>query len=138
MWISEQDKKRIKSGFEEQLHEFAIEDFEVFMNALIDEVKEKDGFDIRNHTQEEWNEYWMKLCRKEAETDRYTEEILKITEQIIENKEYSHLFAIMRNYDELVKGNVNRYRKENGLEPLERQELPYWCYAFGMDPEKEN
>ncbi len=100
-----------------------------FINSMEPLFKEITGLDLHNHTQEEYEEWYHGALKKEAENDKYTKEILKMTEDIIENKEYSTLSQIMRNYDALVKG---KYGYD-----IEGEELPYWCYCLGSFPQEE-
>lgn len=51
----------------------------------------------------------------------YEQEIDKMANSIIEEKDYSTLKSILRNYDKLVK---SYYLKKD-----EQEKLPFWCYC---------
>lgn len=99
-----------------------------FINSMKPIFKEITGLDLDNHTHEEYQNWYHSAMRKEAENDPYTREILSSVEHIIEEKDYSQLFAIMKNYDTLVKERSNN---------VNDMKLPYWCYGFGLRPEEE-
>lgn len=87
--------------------------------------KEMTGLDLYNHTHEEYQNWYHQQLIKEAEIDSYTKEILRSAENIIEGEDYSQIFAILKNYDLLVKQHMNR---------SEEMDLPFWCYClFGLN-----
>lgn len=75
-------------------------DFEDNMTEIFKEVT---GLDLHNHTNEEWQNWYHEAMRQAAIIDPYTQEIISSAERIIENKDYSQLCAILRNYDYYVK-----------------------------------
>lgn len=53
--------------------------------------------------QNQVQQQWLELAKKDAETDPYRKDILDMTMQIIDDKDYRHLFYIIKDYDGLIK-----------------------------------
>lgn len=109
------------------------ENFDKWFEAHCEKVKKETGFDFKNHTQEEWNAYYLSLAEKQAETDEYFREILKSAKRMIDGKNYSGLVKMNENYDKLVKEHYDRIAKEAGITSVRKWvdlELPYWCYNY--------
>lgn len=98
-----------------------------FNNNMDTIFKKITGLDLRNHTEEEWQEWYHNNMRESAKTDSYVADILDCAERIIEKKDYSTLCAILKNYDYYVKLATNSTRLDH----------PFWCYGFGLRPSKE-
>lgn len=65
---------------------------------------------------------WLKQAKELAEIDEYTREILETVTDIIDNKKYTRLYLILKNYD----AKVRLLAKENGI-PMPDFGLPFWC-----------
>lgn len=91
-----------------------------FIDSMKPLFKEITGLDIDNHTEEEWENWYYNSRKKEAEDDKYIEEIMNTAERIIEHRSYSTLYSILVNYDHYVKLASNR----------ENDYLPFWCYCY--------
>lgn len=84
------------------------------------------GKPIGEMTEDEFQQYWISLAEQAAEKDPYEAEILKSVKHIIDNRRYSHLFAIMKNYDHFAKF---WFDKTLGKTEYSNLSLPYWCYG---------
>lgn len=58
---------------------------------------------IAEMSHDEFQQYWLSLAKKDAETDKYAKELLEMTIEIIDKKDYSHLYYAMQSYDQVVK-----------------------------------
>lgn len=109
-----------------------VENLAQWFDANNERIKEETGFDFQNHTQEEWNAYYLSIAEKEAESNEYFREILNTSKRIIDEKDYSGLVKMQQNYDELVKAKLDRAAEKSGISSGQKWadlELPYWCYA---------
>lgn len=79
--------------------------------------------EIKNMSHEEFQAHWLSLAEKDAHSNKYEEEILKVTKRLIDSKDYSSLFAILKNYDCFT-----QYWKEKEYN-IPKTELPFWCYG---------
>lgn len=107
--------------------------FDTWLDSFVEKVKNETGFDFKNHTQEEWNAYYLSVAEKQAESDEYFREILKSARRTIDEKDYSGLVAIHKNYDQLVKEQYDRCAEKEGIKSDRKWkdlELPYWCYSL--------
>ena len=110
-----------------------LDPFNQWMESYIEQVKKETGFDFKNHTQEEWNTYYLSGAEKRAEDDEYFREILRMAKSTIDEKNYSSLVAMYRDYDQLVKEKLDRNAEEMGidLDPKWKDlDFPYWCYSY--------
>lgn len=118
------------------------EAFDKWFDKHAEKVKKETGFDYHNHTQEEWNAYYLSIAEKQAESDEYFREILKSAKRIIDEKDYSGLVRIYENYDKLVKEQYDKVSQEAGISPERKWadlELPYWCYCnYAVLPKTNN
>lgn len=64
-----------------------------------------------------------RYCRYMENSTPYNSDIIAIAKSIIDNKNYSNLSEILKNYDNLVK---EKYGYATDLE------LPYWSYSLGF------
>lgn len=78
-------------------------------------------------SESEFQQYWLSLAKRDAETDVYENEILKTTISIIEEKNYSHLFYLLKKYDKYVK----MYQELKYGVKYKDDRYPFWCYCLG-------
>lgn len=92
-------------------------------NDNLEEMFKKiTGLDLKNHTNEEWQSWYHEITKQIAKENAYEREILNSAERIIENKDYSQLCAILKNYDHYVKLTI---KDIVGL----TEEYPFWCQS---------
>lgn len=96
-----------------------------FNDSMEEIFKEVTGLDLKNHTDEEWQNWYYEAMKRAAQEDTYEKEILDSAERIIENRDYSQLCSILRNYDHYVK---------LASDTINLTEYPFWCYGFRMNP----
>lgn len=91
--------------------------------------KQITNLDLKNHTKEEYQEWYHNTERLIAEYDKYEAEILRSTEQIIEERDYSQLIHVLRNYDYYVKLAQGK---------TDDKEYPFWCRCYGFKDSETN
>lgn len=87
--------------------------------------------DIKDMTNEEFQQYWLDLAKKDAETNPYDAELLDMITRIIDTKDYSNLFYSFRAYDRVVKAlEKNRI---TDIPKIEEWDMPFWANCFGFN-----
>lgn len=84
--------------------------------------------DIKDMTHEEFQQHWLELARKDAETNKYDAELLRMITEIIDKKDYSHLFYAFMSYDRFVKA-VEK-EKITDIPEIKEGDLPFWSYCL--------
>lgn len=83
---------------------------------------------IEEMPHDEFQQYWLSLVKKDAETDEYCKELLDTITRIIDTKDYSHLYYVMQSYDKVVK---EWEKLKYGTTYKSEREYPFWCYCMG-------
>lgn len=84
---------------------------------------------IEDMTHEEFQQHWLSLAKKDAETDRYCADILDMAINIIDTKDYSHLYRLLESYDEVMKEYVTL---KTGTKYENPKDYPFWSYCIGL------